>query len=79
MVVVVKGSIQICSISSKLLLHDLKCDIVYNNGVSLQVIVVYMKFTKKVTVVGKNGPFYPNFAPPAASQTCISFQILLVG
>ena len=67
MVVVVKGSIQICFISSKLLLQDLKCDIVYDNGVSLQVIVVYMKFPKKVTVVGENGPFCPNFAPAAAS------------
>ena len=39
--------------------------------------MVYMKFPKEVpvTVVGANGPFYPNFAPAAALQACIFFEI----
>ena len=51
-------------------LQDLKFDIVCDNGVSLQTIVVYMKFPKEVPVVvgWGMGPFYPNFAPVAASQ-----------
>ena len=54
-------------------------DIVYDNGVSLQKNVVYMKFPKVVPAVGANGPFYSNFAPPPASQACIFLKILRVG
>ena len=50
------------------------------NGVSLQTKVV-MKFPKEVPVVvgWGNGPFYPNFAPAAALQANIFFEILHVG
>ena len=49
------------------LLQNLKFDIEYDNGVSLEKIVVYLKFPKEVPVIGAvNGPFYPNFAPVAA-------------
>ena len=47
----------------------MKFDILCDNGVSLQTIVVYMKFPKEVPVVvgWGMGPFYPNFALAAAS------------
>ena len=38
--------------------------------VSLQKIVVDMKFPKQAPAVGANGPFYPNFSQAAASQAC---------
>ena len=61
-------------------LQDLKFDITYDNGVSLQTIVVYIKFPKEVLLlVGANGPFYPNFAPAAASAGVHFFKILQVG
>ena len=65
--------LQSCFISSKLLLQDLKFDIVHDDGVSLQKIKVYMRFQKEVPVVDANGPFYyyPNIAPAAALQACI--------
>ena len=54
---------------------DLKFDIVCDNGVSLQALVLYMKFSKEVPVVvgWSNAPFYPSFAPAAASQAYIFF------
>ena len=49
------------------LLQNLKFDIVYDNGVSLEKIVVYLKFPKEVPVFeAVNGSLYPNFAPAAA-------------
>ena len=47
------------------------------DGVPLQTTLIYMKFSKEVPVVGANG-FYHDFAPAAASQACISFEILHV-
>ena len=64
------ASTQSCLISFKLLLQDLKFYIVSDNGVSLQKIVVYMKFPKEVTAVGANRSFYPNFVHALASQIC---------
>ena len=62
-------------------LQDLKFDIVCDNGVSLQTIVVYMKFPKEIPVVAGwgMGPFYSNFSPAAASEAHIFFEILHVG
>ena len=62
-------------------LQDLKFDIICDNGVSLQTIVVYMKFPKEVPVVVSWGtePFYPNFSPAASSEAYIFFEILHVG
>ena len=54
--------LQGCFISSKLLPQDLKFDIVYDNGVSLQEIAVHMKFPKEVPAVGANGLFCHSFA-----------------
>ena len=47
--------------------------------VSLQKIVVDMKFPKQAPAVGANGPFYPNFSQAAASQACTFLKILYVG
>ena len=41
---------------------------------SLQKLVVYMKFPKEVTAVGSNGTFYPNFAFQQQSQACSFFK-----
>ena len=47
---------------------------------SLQKMVVHMKFPKEILVVRVNGPFYPNFAPAVALQACIFLKkILFVG
>ena len=56
-------------------LQDLKSDIVCDNGVSLQIKVVYMKFPNEVLVVVGlgNGPFYPNFVLAAALKANIFF------
>ena len=64
--------LQSCFVSSKLnYLQDLKFDIVYDYGVSLQTKVVYIKFPRGPCYwLGQMCNFYPNFAPPAASQAC---------
>ena len=54
-------------------LQDLKFDIVYDNGVSLQTIVVYMKFPKEVPVVGwGKWAILPQFCT-TSSFTCMHF------
>ena len=61
-------------------LQGLKFDIVYDNGVSLQPIVVYMKFPKESLLwIGENGPFYPNFAPAAALLACMFLKFCIQG
>ena len=61
-------------------LQDLKFDIVCDNGVSLQTIVVYMKFPKEVPVVGwGKWAILPQFCTTVAMQACIFLKFCMQG
>ena len=51
--------LQNCFIPSKRLFQDLKFDIVYENSVSLQKIVLYVKFQRRSLLLGQMGHFTP--------------------
>ena len=58
----------------------MKFDIVYDNGVSLQIIVVYMKFPKEVLVVGwDKRAILPQFCNISNFAGMHFYEILHVG
>ena len=68
--------LQNCFIPSKFLLQGLKFDIACDECHYRK---LYEISKRDPCVVGANGSFYPNFAPPAASQAVIFSKILHVG
>ena len=62
------------------MIYVLKFDIVYDNGVLLQTIVLYMKFLKEVSVVGwGKWAILPQFCITSSFADMHFFEILHVG